>query len=115
MHSWTIQQYQIRPVFSGVTNHSVSIIIWSKKQLINAEIKGKELQKNLSVLELKNQVRTYYYQILYLQHNQKQLQELDSLYNNFIRHCPGFVTKLSDTKKWTSVQRKLRKAKSICY
>lgn len=57
----------------------------SKKQLIKAEIKGKEIQKNLTVLELKTQVRTYYYQILYLQHNQKQLQQLDSLYNDFIR------------------------------
>lgn len=56
----------------------------AKKQLINAEIKDKELQKNLTVLEIKNQVRTYYYQILYLQYNQIQLKELDSLYNNFI-------------------------------
>jgi cobalt-zinc-cadmium resistance protein CzcA len=53
--------------------------------LINAEIKGKELQSEISVLELKNQVRTYYYQIQYLQHNQKQLQYLDSLYNDFIK------------------------------
>ena len=70
----------------------------AKKELINAEIKGKELQKNLSVLELKNQVRTYYYQILYLQHNQKQLQELDSLYNNFIG-IAKLRYKTGDTKK----------------
>lgn len=70
----------------------------AKKQLINAEIKGKELQKNLSVLELKNQVRTYYYQILYLQHNQKKLQELDSLYNNFIS-IAKLRYKTGDTKK----------------
>lgn len=70
----------------------------AKKQLINAEIKDKELQKNLTVLEIKNQVRTYYYQILYLQYNQIQLKELDSLYNNFI-----VITKLryqtGDAKK----------------
>ena len=70
----------------------------AKKQLINAEIKGKELQKNLSVLELKNQVRTYYYQILYLQHNQKQLQQLDSLYNDFIK-IAQLRYKTGDTKK----------------
>jgi cobalt-zinc-cadmium resistance protein CzcA len=70
----------------------------AKKQLINAEIKGKELQKNLSVLELKNQVRTYYYQILYLQHNQKQLQQLDSLYNDFIK-IAKLRYKTGDTKK----------------
>ncbi|OPC31204.1 acriflavine resistance protein B [Elizabethkingia miricola] len=70
----------------------------AKKQLINAEIKGKELQKNLSVLELKNQVRTYYYQILYLQHNEKQLQQLDSLYNDFIK-IAQLRYKTGDTKK----------------
>jgi cobalt-zinc-cadmium resistance protein CzcA len=56
------------------------------------------LQKNLSVLELKNQVRTYYYQILYLQHNQKQLQQLDSLYNDFIE-IAKLRYKTGDTKK----------------
>ena len=69
-----------------------------KKQLINAEIKGKELQKNLTVLELKTQVRTYYYQILYLQHNQKQLQQLDSLYSDFIE-IAQLRYKTGDTKK----------------
>lgn len=57
----------------------------AKKQLINAEVKGKELQQEITVLELKTQVRTYFYQIQYLQHNQKQLSHLDSLYNDFIR------------------------------
>lgn len=57
----------------------------AKKQLINAEVKGKELQSEITVLELKNQVRTYFYQIQYLEHNKKQLQHLDSLYNDFIR------------------------------
>jgi cobalt-zinc-cadmium resistance protein CzcA len=70
----------------------------AKKQLINAEIKGKEIQKSLSVLELKNQVRTYYYQILYLQHNQKQLQQLDSLYGDFIG-IAKLRYKTGDTKK----------------
>src|SRR5690606_2083431 len=57
----------------------------AKKQLINAEVKGKELQSEITVLELKNQVRTYFYQIQYLQNNQKQLLYLDSLYNDFIK------------------------------
>lgn len=57
----------------------------AKRELINAEIKSSELQSDLSVLELKNQVRTYYYQIQYLQNNQKQLLHLDSLYNDFIK------------------------------
>lgn len=57
----------------------------AKKALINAEIRSKELQSEMSVLELKNQVRTYFYQIQYLQHNQKQLSQLDSLFNDFIK------------------------------
>ncbi|MGJ1403735.1 CusA/CzcA family heavy metal efflux RND transporter [Sphingobacterium siyangense] len=70
----------------------------AKKQLINAEIKAKELQKNLTVIELKTQVRTYYYQILYLQHKQKQLQQLDSLYSDFIK-IAQLRYKTGDTKK----------------
>ncbi len=57
----------------------------ARKELGDAEIKGKELQKNVTLLQLKTQVRTYYYQIIYLQHNQKQLLHLDSLYTEFIK------------------------------
>ncbi len=57
----------------------------AKKQLINAEVKGKELQSEITVLELKNQVRTYFYQIQYFQHNKKMLAYLDGLYNDFIK------------------------------
>jgi len=70
----------------------------AKKQLINATVKGKELQMDISLLELKNQVRTYYYQIQYLQHNQTQLQHLDSLYNDFIK-IAELRYKTGDTKK----------------
>lgn len=57
----------------------------AKKDLIKSAIKGKELQRDIAVLDLKSQIRTYYYQIKYLQHNQKQLLHLDSLYHDFIR------------------------------
>lgn len=70
----------------------------AKKELINAEVKSKELQSAITVLELKNQVRTYYYQIQYLQHNQKQLLHLDSLYNDFIK-VAELRYKTGDTKK----------------
>lgn len=70
----------------------------AKKQLINAEVKSKELQKGISVLELKNQVRTYFYQIQYLQNNQKQLLHLDSLYNDFVR-VATLRYQTGDTKK----------------
>jgi cobalt-zinc-cadmium resistance protein CzcA len=70
----------------------------AKKQLINAEVKGKELQSEITVLELKNQVRTYYYQIQYLQYNKKQLQHLDSLYTDFIK-VAELRYKTGDNKK----------------
>jgi len=70
----------------------------ARSGLIKAEIKAKELQSELMVLELKNQVRTYYYQSQYLQHNQQQLLHLDSLYNDFIK-VAELRYKTGDTKK----------------
>ena len=70
----------------------------AKKQLINAEVKAKELQSDISILELKNQLRTYFYQIQYLQNNQKQLLHLDSLYNNFVK-VANLRFKAGDIKK----------------
>ena len=73
-------------------------IFGAKKALINAEIKAAQNQKALNIYELKNQVRTLYYQIAYLQHNQEKLDGLDSLYAVFIN-----IAKLryntGDTKK----------------
>ncbi len=57
----------------------------AKKELVNAEIRGKELQRDISIIELKSKIRSWYYQIEYLQHNQTQLIHLDSLYEEFIR------------------------------
>ncbi|MGV7107279.1 CusA/CzcA family heavy metal efflux RND transporter [Flavobacterium sp. U410] len=70
----------------------------AKRQLIKEEIKSKELQQEMTVLELKNQVRTYFYQIHYLQNNKKQLSHLDSLYNDFIR-IATLRYETGDTKK----------------
>ncbi|QPH40974.1 TolC family protein [Pedobacter endophyticus] len=57
----------------------------AKKQLLNATVKSKQLQGEMSALDLKTEVRTHYYQIQYLQNNQKQLLNLDSLYNSFTK------------------------------
>lgn len=86
------QSYQISQTIPFPT------LFGARKQLINAEIKGKQLQKKLTVLELKNQVRSYYYQILYLQHNHQQLRQLDSLYSDFIK-IAQLRYKTGDTKK----------------
>ncbi|MFD2920409.1 CusA/CzcA family heavy metal efflux RND transporter [Terrimonas rubra] len=70
----------------------------ARRELIGAEIKGRQLQQALTVLELKQQVRTYYYQVQYFRHNQKQLEQLDSLYRDFIR-IAELRYKTGDTKK----------------
>ena len=70
----------------------------AKKELINAEIKAKQLQQQLSIYEIKNQVRSIYYQIEYLQFNKQKLQSLDSLYIEFLR-VANLRYKTGDTKK----------------
>jgi cobalt-zinc-cadmium resistance protein CzcA len=70
----------------------------TKKQLINAEVKAKQIQQQLTIYEIKNQVRSLYYQIEYLQYNKQKLQSLDSLYNEFIR-VANLRYKTGDTKK----------------
>ena len=86
------QSYQVSQTLPFPT------IFGARKQLINAEIKGKQLQKEITVLELKNQVRNYYYQILYLQYNEQQLKQLDTLYTDFIK-IAQLRYKTGDTKK----------------
>ncbi|OJX32396.1 MAG: acriflavine resistance protein B [Chryseobacterium sp. 36-9] len=57
----------------------------ARKELIAEQIKGKQINREVSMNELAKQVRTYYYQIEYLQFNKSKLSNLDSLYNDFIR------------------------------
>jgi heavy metal efflux system protein len=70
----------------------------AKKGLINAEVKGKEAQQKITEAELKNQVRTYYYQLLYLQNNKTKLQYLDTLYLDFVQ-AAALRYKTGATKK----------------
>ncbi|MFN1219547.1 CusA/CzcA family heavy metal efflux RND transporter [Chryseobacterium kwangjuense] len=57
----------------------------ARRELINENIKSRQIDKEVSANELTRQVRTYYYQIEYLQYNKSKLKELDSLYQDFIR------------------------------
>jgi len=57
----------------------------ARKELINENIKSKQIDKEITANELIRQVRTYYYQIEYLQYNKAQLTGLDTLYDDFIR------------------------------
>ncbi|WP_419869030.1 CusA/CzcA family heavy metal efflux RND transporter [Chryseobacterium sp. CT-SW4] len=57
----------------------------ARKELIAEQVKSRKIEKDLTVNELVKQVRSYYYQIEYLQYNQTKLQYLDSLYGDFIK------------------------------
>jgi cobalt-zinc-cadmium resistance protein CzcA len=70
----------------------------AKKDLLQAEILAVQIQKDISIYELKNQVRTLYDQIEYLHFKKEKLLTLDSLYLEFIR-VAKLRYKTGDTKK----------------
>jgi cobalt-zinc-cadmium resistance protein CzcA len=47
-------------------------------------LQSSELQQQVTANEIKAQVQYWFYQLLYLQTSKKQLQSLDSLYNDFV-------------------------------
>jgi cobalt-zinc-cadmium resistance protein CzcA len=56
----------------------------AKSGLYKAELQGSELHQQATANEIKAQVQYWFYQLLYLQNTKKQLQSLDSLYNDFV-------------------------------
>jgi cobalt-zinc-cadmium resistance protein CzcA len=56
----------------------------AKSSLYKAELQGSQLQQQATVNEIKAQVQYWFYQLQYLQTTKKQLQDLDSLYNDFV-------------------------------
>lgn len=59
-------------------------IFSARKNLLKAELASKKIQQAQTINEVKNQLRTYFYQIQFLQHNEEKLSYLDSLYKIFI-------------------------------
>lgn len=57
----------------------------SRKALVTEQIKEKQVDRLWSINQIKQLVRTYFYQIDYLEHNAKELHTLDSIYQDFIR------------------------------
>lgn len=55
----------------------------ARSDLFNAELKQSELSLDVTANEIKAKVKSYYYQLLYLNEKQKQLSHLDSLYTSF--------------------------------
>lgn len=74
-------------------DHAVSIeqtipfptVFNAKKQLINAELQGQKWQQEITKNELVYTVRKLYNELLFLEHNKKQLLYLDSLYTAFLQ------------------------------
>lgn len=57
----------------------------ARSGLYNAQLQASEFLKQASTNEIKAQVQSYFYQVQYLQNTRKHLQELDSLYDNFVK------------------------------
>jgi len=56
----------------------------TKSGLYKAELQGSQLQQQATANEIKAQVQYWFYQLQYLQIAKRQLQSLDSLYNDFV-------------------------------
>jgi len=70
----------------------------AKKKAIHAEVLSKEINKEITENEIKAQVQTYYYQLLFLEHNKRKLLHLDSLYVDFV-NAATLRYKTGDTKQ----------------
>lgn len=57
----------------------------SRRELIKEQVKEKSIAKDVGIIELKQQVRTFFYQIAFLENNEKELKALDSIYRDFLR------------------------------
>jgi cobalt-zinc-cadmium resistance protein CzcA len=57
----------------------------SRRELIKEQIKEKSIAKDVGIIELKQQLRSFFYQIAYLENNEKELKSLDSIYRDFLR------------------------------
>jgi cobalt-zinc-cadmium resistance protein CzcA len=56
----------------------------AKSNLYKAELQESQLQQQATDSEIKAQVQYWFYQLQYLQQTKKQLQSIDSLYNDFV-------------------------------
>lgn len=57
----------------------------AKRDAADARIDASKSARDVSINELKRQVRTFYYQIAYFDNNAKTLHSLDSIYQDFIK------------------------------
>lgn len=70
----------------------------AKKNLVQEQVKSQQLIKSLTENEITRQIRSYYYQLEYLENNSDVLNKLDSIYTDFIR-IAELRYKVGDTSK----------------
>ena len=56
----------------------------AKSNLYKSELQGSQLRQQATANEIKAQVQYWFYQLHFLQNTKKQLQSLDSLFNDFV-------------------------------
>lgn len=57
----------------------------AKSGLYKAQLQGAQFQQQATSNEIKTRVQTFYYQLVHLEQNKKQLQVLDSSYSEFVK------------------------------
>jgi len=70
----------------------------AKRKLFEAQTQDREWDKLTTINELKSQIRTYYYQLQYLENNAEKLKYLENLYADFVK-IASLRYKTGDTKK----------------
>lgn len=70
----------------------------AKSNLAKVEIQNKRIEQQLTISEIKKQVRTYFYLIEYLEFNKEKLLGLDTMYNEYVR-VANLRYKTGDIKK----------------
>ncbi|MFD1630777.1 CusA/CzcA family heavy metal efflux RND transporter [Pseudopedobacter beijingensis] len=60
-------------------------VFGARKKVVGSQVKESVLQQAISLNEVKSYVRGYFYQIQYLEENDRKLKHLDSLYLSFVK------------------------------
>ncbi len=84
----------------------------ARRELADAGIRSSELQRDISELDLRRQVRSCYYRIIYHTYNRTKLQEMDSLYVSFLQ-AARVRYNAGDTKKMDVTTAETRRGEII--
>jgi cobalt-zinc-cadmium resistance protein CzcA len=90
--------YRIDNAFQVSQSIPFPTLFKAKRNLADVEIQNKQIKKQLTLAEIKKQVRTYFYYIEYLEFNKEKLLGLDSMYNEYVR-IANLRYKTGDIKK----------------